>query len=130
LILIIGITGASGAIYGIRLLEVLSAYKEIETHLIVSGAAEEIIKYERHNMNPTRYSVKGMPDIMGFVTYERPDGKPWARLLGIECKGPKGKATEEQVNWGEMCESRGGIWILAYSVECVEQRLRKEGFDV
>ena len=46
LILIIGITGASGAIYGIRLLEVLSAYKEVETHLIVSGAAEEIIKYE------------------------------------------------------------------------------------
>jgi len=46
LILIIGITGASGAIYGIRLLEVLSAYKEVETHLIVSEAAEEIIKYE------------------------------------------------------------------------------------
>ncbi len=46
MILIIGITGASGAIYGIRLLEVLSAYKEVETHLIVSEAAEEIIKYE------------------------------------------------------------------------------------
>ena len=46
MILIIGITGASGAIYGIRLLEVLSTYKEVETHLIVSEAAEEIIKYE------------------------------------------------------------------------------------
>lgn len=46
MILIIGITGASGAIYGIRLLEVLSTYKDIETHLIVSQAAEEIIKYE------------------------------------------------------------------------------------
>ena len=44
--IIIGITGASGAIYGIRLLEVLSDYKEVETHLIVSNAAEEIIKYE------------------------------------------------------------------------------------
>jgi len=46
LILVIGITGASGAIYGIRLLEVLSAYKEVETHLIVSKTAEEIIEYE------------------------------------------------------------------------------------
>ena len=46
MILIIGITGASGAIYGIRLLEVLSASKEVETHLIVSKAAGEIIKYE------------------------------------------------------------------------------------
>ena len=44
--LVIGITGATGAIYGIRLLEVLSSYKDVETHLIVSEAAEEIINYE------------------------------------------------------------------------------------
>jgi 4-hydroxy-3-polyprenylbenzoate decarboxylase len=44
--LIVGITGASGAIYGIRLLEVLSSIQNIETHLIVSEAAEAIIKYE------------------------------------------------------------------------------------
>jgi 4-hydroxy-3-polyprenylbenzoate decarboxylase len=46
LILVIGITGASGVIYGIRLLEVLSACKEVETHLIVSKPAEQIIKFE------------------------------------------------------------------------------------
>jgi 4-hydroxy-3-polyprenylbenzoate decarboxylase len=45
-VLIVGITGASGAIYGIRLLEVLSSVKNVETHLIVSEAAEAIIKYE------------------------------------------------------------------------------------
>jgi 4-hydroxy-3-polyprenylbenzoate decarboxylase len=45
-VLIVGITGASGAIYGIRLLEVLSSTKDVETHLIVSEAAEAIIKYE------------------------------------------------------------------------------------
>ena len=44
--LIIGITGASGAIYGIRLLEILSAIKDIETHLIISGAGEKNIGYE------------------------------------------------------------------------------------
>lgn len=46
MILVIGITGASGAIYGIRLLEILAACKDVETHLVVSQAAEEIIKYE------------------------------------------------------------------------------------
>ena len=40
MILIIGITGASGVIYGIRLLELLSAMKEIETHLVISEAGE------------------------------------------------------------------------------------------
>jgi len=43
--IIIGISGASGIIYGIRLLEILSK-KEIEVHLIVSEAAKKIAKYE------------------------------------------------------------------------------------
>ena len=46
MVLIIGITGASGVIYGIRLLEVLSANKDIETHLVISEAGETNIKYE------------------------------------------------------------------------------------
>ena len=43
--LIIAITGASGVIYGKRLLEVLQE-KKIETHLIVSKAAEKVIEHE------------------------------------------------------------------------------------
>lgn len=46
MLLIIGITGASGVIYGIRLLEVLATHKDVETHLIISGAGEEIIRHE------------------------------------------------------------------------------------
>jgi 4-hydroxy-3-polyprenylbenzoate decarboxylase len=46
MLLIVGITGASGVIYGIRLLEVLSTNKEVETHLIISEAGAEIIKHE------------------------------------------------------------------------------------
>jgi 4-hydroxy-3-polyprenylbenzoate decarboxylase len=43
--LVIAITGASGVIYGKRLLEVLRT-KKIETHLVISKAAEKIIKHE------------------------------------------------------------------------------------
>jgi 4-hydroxy-3-polyprenylbenzoate decarboxylase len=46
MLLIVSITGASGAIYGIRLLEVLSTCQEVETHLIISEAGKEIIRYE------------------------------------------------------------------------------------
>lgn len=44
--LIIGISGASGVIYGIRLLEVLAQDKSIETHLILSPSAKATIAQE------------------------------------------------------------------------------------
>jgi len=44
--LVVGISAASGAIYGIRLLEVLAERPEIETHLVVSQAARLIIAHE------------------------------------------------------------------------------------
>ena len=46
MVLIVGITGASGAIYGIRLLELLHSMKNIETHLIISKTGELTINYE------------------------------------------------------------------------------------
>lgn len=44
--LTIGISGASGAVYGIRLLEVLAERPEIETHLVISQTARVIIAQE------------------------------------------------------------------------------------
>lgn len=43
--LIVGITGASGAIYGVRLLEALKE-QDLETHLILTRAAKLAIAYE------------------------------------------------------------------------------------
>ncbi|MGC6406638.1 UbiX family flavin prenyltransferase [Bisgaard Taxon 45] len=58
--LIIGISGASGTIYAIRLLEVLKPLDHIETHLIISNAAKQTIAAE------TDYSiqdVKALADV-------------------------------------------------------------------
>ncbi|UCB61248.1 MAG: UbiX family flavin prenyltransferase [Candidatus Bathyarchaeota archaeon] len=43
--LIVAITGASGVVYGERLLRVMQK-KRVETHLIISKAAEEVIDHE------------------------------------------------------------------------------------
>lgn len=44
--IVIGINGATGVIYGIRLLEVLSGIQAVETHLIISPAGEKTIELE------------------------------------------------------------------------------------
>jgi 4-hydroxy-3-polyprenylbenzoate decarboxylase len=43
--LIVGITGASGVIYGVRMLEMLQA-AQVETHLIISKSAELTLHHE------------------------------------------------------------------------------------
>jgi len=44
--IIVGMSGASGAIYGIRLLEALRAIDGIETHLVISPSASRTILEE------------------------------------------------------------------------------------
>lgn len=64
--IIIGLTGASGAIYGIRLLEVLRSVADIETHLIVSSAAKQTLAIE------TTYSLRDV-QAMADVVYDNRD---------------------------------------------------------
>ena len=49
--LVVGITGASGSIYGIRLLEVLRGNADVQTHVVISAAGKRTLVEE------TRYSV-------------------------------------------------------------------------
>jgi 4-hydroxy-3-polyprenylbenzoate decarboxylase len=55
-------SGASGAIYGIRLLETLQVVPDIETHLVLSGAARQTIALE------TDYSLPAI-EALADVTY-------------------------------------------------------------
>jgi 4-hydroxy-3-polyprenylbenzoate decarboxylase len=44
--LVVGISGATGAVYGIRLIEVLSRNPGVEVHLVISEAGAQIIMQE------------------------------------------------------------------------------------
>jgi 4-hydroxy-3-polyprenylbenzoate decarboxylase len=63
--LVVGITGATGAIYGIRLLEFLSK-SDVETHLVVSRSAEKTIRME------TAWSLEQVKALATF-TYDMED---------------------------------------------------------
>lgn len=57
--LVIGISGATGVIYGIRLLELLKQ-TDIETHLVVSKAGHQTRTYE------TDYSASALTDLADY----------------------------------------------------------------
>lgn len=57
--IVVGITGASGSIYAVRLLEQLRAAK-VETHLVISRAATQVIPLE------TGMDVEGVTELADF----------------------------------------------------------------
>ncbi|HGJ5876422.1 MAG TPA: UbiX family flavin prenyltransferase [Arsenophonus sp.] len=64
--IIIGLTGASGVAYGIRLLDVLRSVADVETHLIVSAVAKQTLALE------TSYSLRDV-QAMADVVYDDRD---------------------------------------------------------
>lgn len=58
--IIVGMSGATGQIYGIRLLQLLRSIPNIETHLILSSWAKETIKLE------TEYKVSDVEDLADY----------------------------------------------------------------
>ena len=63
--LIVGISGASGAIYGIRILEMLQAFEQVETHLVLS-------RYGRLNIElETTYSIQQVEELADVLHSDR-----------------------------------------------------------
>lgn len=59
--LIVGVSGATGAIYGVRILEILSKIEDVETHLVLTKAGKMTIQVE------TPYSVKDVETMADVV---------------------------------------------------------------
>ena len=64
--LIVGISGASGVIYGIRALQVLKGVPDVETHLVLSASAKRTIHEE------TDWSAEAV-EALADVTYNHRD---------------------------------------------------------
>jgi len=62
--LIIGISGASGVIYGVRMLQVLQQVSEVETHLVMSQAARQTLALES---DLTVREVQALADVVHDV---------------------------------------------------------------
>lgn len=62
--LIIAITGATGAVYGVRLLEVLRSLPQVETHLLISEAG---LLNLRQELDLGRKEVEALADVVHHV---------------------------------------------------------------
>lgn len=69
--LIVGISGASGTVYGVRLLEVLKD-SPIETHLVMSDSTKRVIELE------TGFTVEGIEALADEVHNNKDVGAPIA----------------------------------------------------
>lgn len=64
--LIVGISGASGTIYGIRVLEMLRAL-DIETHLVMTKAAEMTLAYETDRKTSEIRELADVTHVIGNI---------------------------------------------------------------
>lgn len=70
--LIIGMTGATGAIYGVRMLQVLQEQSDWETHLVISSAGLVNLKHELDMKRADLYALAdvthGIDDIAASIS--------------------------------------------------------------
>lgn len=70
--IVVAITGASGSVYGIRLLELLREQHEVETHLVISPAGRRTLVHE------TDYAAADVEALADIVYGYRDIGAPLA----------------------------------------------------
>ena len=65
--LLVAITGASGAVYGLRLLQALQTVSDVETHAVVSDAGWQTLRHELHadpqTLRPLVHTLHDAADI-------------------------------------------------------------------
>ncbi len=75
--LIIGMTGATGAIYGVRFLQVLQDFPDWETHLVISAAGLLNLKHELgmskkklHDLADVTHSIKDIASVIASGSFK------------------------------------------------------------
>ncbi len=71
--LIVGMTGATGAVLGVRLLEQLAELPEVETHLVLSRWARTTVELETGR---TAREVAGLADVVHGPEDQGPPSPP------------------------------------------------------
>ena len=95
--LIVGMSGASGVIYGIRLLEILKSEPEIETHLVMSESAKMNIGLETNwNANDVK---KAFIHFIFFKMMREALGPPFFFYLIFKLENLKWKKVKKDSLW-------------------------------
>ncbi len=102
--------------------------KDLQTRILTLFGSMPELRLFRANVGvavpmgrdvPVRFGVVGQADVNGIVR--------GGRRIEIEVKSPTGKRTPEQVAWGRMVESFGGIYVVARSTDDVFVALAAAG---
>jgi len=62
--LVVGVTGATGSVYAVRMLEMLRAHGGVETHLVVSASG---VLNLRQELDMSRQQLNGLADVVHSV---------------------------------------------------------------
>lgn len=93
--------------------------------LLRSGQTQAAIKLLLSR--PIKWGIQGCADISGIapltiIGHDRPFGI----RIEIEVKADGDKSSEEQINFGKMIESAGGIYIVCHDVNSALHELGKK----
>lgn len=68
--------------------------------------------------NLSKFCLRGTSDILGVM--------PNGRFLAIEMKGPKGRATQEQLAFISKVKRQGGVAFIARGIEDIDKEFKRE----
>lgn len=97
----------------------LIQYPTIQCWVCKNGATYDPIK--KIFRKPTKYSRDGLSDILGVF--------PSGHMLAIETKIKPRKPSQAQVDFLQMISERGGVGILAFTLDDVIDLLKKVLID-
>jgi len=112
----------TGKAYGAgKVIQLVKAITQAVAYGNIAGIKKALEEFR--GQRPITFGTPGTSDICGIIRIPALRG----RWICIEAKIGNNKPSEDQVNWREMMESHGAIYILCYQVSDVYLGLRGAG---